>query len=77
MYDSAILIRLQTEILETLKEVASARQEHVSSFARRAIMNELGNLGFLDDQQRKALGISEDLRPPLRSTVAIDSRRTK
>jgi len=63
MYDSAILIRLPKQTLETLKQVANAREEHVSNFARHAIMNELGNLGFLDDSQLKALGIVESQRP--------------
>jgi len=61
MYDSSILIRLERQTRQILKEVAHARGEHVSSFARRAIMGELAKLGFLDDQQSKALGIHSQL----------------
>ena len=57
MYDRTILIRLQKKIADLVKKVARDRGEHVSSFARRAIMTELGRLGFLDDEESKALGI--------------------
>lgn len=58
MYDSVILIRFQKKISERLKEVARARGEHVSSFARQTIMKELAKLGFLDEHERRAFGIS-------------------
>lgn len=61
MYQRAILVRLQSEIHEILKVVAKARGEHVSSFVRQAIMEELARLGFLDNQQCKALGITARL----------------
>ena len=57
MYDYKILIRLQKTTAKILKEVAHARGEHISTFARRAIMNELAELGFLSDRENKALGI--------------------
>jgi hypothetical protein len=57
MYDKTILIRLQKKTADLLKKVARDRGEHISSFARRAIMTELGRLGFLDDEENKALGI--------------------
>jgi hypothetical protein len=63
MYDRTILIRLQKKTADLLKKVARDRGEHVSSFARRAIMTELGRLGFLDDEESKALGLRDANRP--------------
>ena len=59
MYDRTILIRLQKKTSDLVKKVAQQRGEHVSTFARRAIMTELARLGFLDDEERKALGIRD------------------
>jgi len=63
MYDAVILIRLQRKTADILREVARARGEHTSSFARRAIMTELAKLGFLDEQESKALGIHAGSSP--------------
>lgn len=60
MYESVILIRIQRRIADILKKVANDRGEYVSSFARRAVMSELAKLGFLNDQESKALGIIQN-----------------
>jgi hypothetical protein len=65
MYDTTILIRLQKKTADLLKKVARDRGEHVSSFARRAIMTELGRLGFLRAEESKALGIRRVARQDL------------
>lgn len=57
MYESVILIHIQRRIADILKKVANDRGEYVSSFTRRAVMSELAKLGFLNDQESKALGI--------------------
>jgi hypothetical protein len=57
MYDKAILVRLERKTVDILRKVARARGEQVSGFARRAIMSELAKLGFLDEQETRALGI--------------------
>jgi hypothetical protein len=75
MYDAAILVRLRKETHQTLKDVAEARGENVSSFTRQIIINELGRLGFLNDREKKALGFSE--RPQLPGSPSINSRNTK
>lgn len=45
----------QTKLM--LDTVTAARGEDVSNFVRRAVLKELGQLGFLSENQRKALGI--------------------
>lgn len=40
-----------------LRKVCKARGEDLSSFVRRAILMEFATLGYLSDEQRKALGL--------------------
>jgi len=40
-----------------LNAVCKARGEDLSDFIRRSIRKELASLGFLSDEQKKALGI--------------------
>jgi hypothetical protein len=63
MYSKALLIRLERTTAELIGEVARARGESASSFARRAIITELAKLGFLDERDRKALGIQASADP--------------
>jgi hypothetical protein len=72
MYDSLILIRLEGKIAKVLKVVARARGEHVSSFARRAIMVELARLGFLAPEESKALGINHSSSGTTKPGVGIE-----
>lgn len=50
-----LLIRLDPNVYSLVKKVAGARGETVSTFVRRAVLRELANLNFLDEEQRKIL----------------------
>jgi len=45
------------EEIELIKEIAKARGEDISAFVRRSVRKELASLGFLSEDQKKALGI--------------------
>jgi len=55
MASKMLLIRLDPNIYSLVKKVAGARGETVSTFVRRAVLRELANLNFLDEEQRKIL----------------------
>jgi len=50
-------IRVPRELAEILRRVSRDRGEDISDFVRRAILRELARLGFLSEEQKKALGI--------------------
>ena len=50
-----VLIPIELHVL--IKKVSWTRGELISSFVRRAILKELSSLGFLSDEQGKALGV--------------------
>ena len=50
-------LRVTPEDYDLLEKVSRARGEDISSFVRRAIKKELASLGFLSEQDKKALGI--------------------
>jgi hypothetical protein len=52
-------VRVSEDLYLKVKSICEARGEDVSDFVRRAILKELAILGFLPEEQRKALGISE------------------
>lgn len=52
-------IRVTPEFHDLVARVSKARGEHISSFARRAILKELAALSFLPDDVKKALGLDE------------------
>jgi len=58
---------LSARVPETLyyqvKEVSRNRGEDMSAFIRRAILKELATLGFLPEEQKKALGILDARNP--------------
>ncbi|MHA2323765.1 MAG: hypothetical protein ACXACB_00065 [Promethearchaeota archaeon] len=54
-----VFARMPKHDVELLKKVSKARGEDLSDFVRRAIYRELGNLSFLSDEQKKALGIGK------------------
>ena len=57
-------VRVTENLYSKLKIVSNARGEDVSDFVRRAILKELAFLGYLSEDQKKALGIGkvENLR---------------
>lgn len=55
MASKMLLIRLDPSIYSLVKKVSQARGEAMSTFVRRAVLRELANLNFLDEEQRKIL----------------------
>jgi hypothetical protein len=49
-------VRVTEDLYSKLSTVSEARGEDVSDFVRRAILKELASLGFLSEEQKKALG---------------------
>jgi len=56
-YECRLTVCVDDELKELVEEVAKARGEDVSDFVRRAIKTELGGLGYLSEEERKALGL--------------------
>lgn len=54
---STVYARMQKEEVELLRKIARARGEDLSDFIRRAIRRELAKLGYLSEDERKALGM--------------------
>ncbi len=52
-----ISVRLSAEDRKLLDRVCRARREDISDFVRRAIAKELAELGFLNEDEKKALGL--------------------
>ena len=52
-----ISVRIEAETISLVTKVAKGRGEQLSDFVRRAILLELANLGYLDKNERKALGV--------------------
>jgi len=57
MSNTIIGVRIPVEDRELLHNVCKARGEDLSDFVRRSIRKELASLGFLSNDQKKALGI--------------------
>jgi len=55
--NTTIGVRIPAEDRELLDKVCKARGEDLSDFVRRSIRKELASLGFLSNDQKKALGI--------------------
>jgi len=51
-------VRVTEDLYSKLKTISAARGEDVSDFIRRAVLKELASLGFLSEEQKKALGVS-------------------
>lgn len=49
--------RVPKRMLTILKEVCQKRGEDVADFIRRNIYTELAEMGYLTEQEKKALGI--------------------
>lgn len=54
---SHIIVRVEDSLRELVFEVARARGEKPSDFARRAIKTELARLNYLSAAESKALGV--------------------
>ena len=52
-----ISVRIESEMIQLVTKVAKERGEQLSDFVRRAIRIELSNLGYLGENERKALGV--------------------
>lgn len=52
---------ISVELHTLIKRVSASRGEGISSFVRRTILQELARLSFLDDDQKKALGMAEEV----------------
>jgi len=50
-----ICLRIDRETLDILERAAKLRRESISVFVRRAIARELATLGYLSDEEKKAL----------------------
>lgn len=57
--DTTVLIhtRVPQKIKTILQEVCGRRGESEADFLRRSVLKELADLGFLTDDDKKALGI--------------------
>lgn len=51
-----VFARMSTEDIELIKKVCKARGEHTSDLVRRSVRKELARLGFLSEEDKKALG---------------------
>lgn len=56
-------VMIPVELHALIKRVSKTRGEGISSFARRAILKELAVLNYLNDDERKALGLNEREEP--------------
>ncbi len=54
--------RVDVEELELVKKIASQRGEDVSDFVRRAVRRELATLGYLSQEETKALGLIQEVK---------------
>jgi uncharacterized protein (DUF1778 family) len=54
-------LRFTKDDYALMSKVASLRHETLADFVRRAVMREIGRLGFLTDDERKALEQSSRL----------------
>jgi len=52
--------KVPLEIHEIVTRVSKARGQNMSGFLRRVLLQELARLGFLSDEQMKALGINTE-----------------
>lgn len=66
-YENHLSVRIDRTIKQLIQEVAQARRERPSDFARRAILTELAKLSYLSNSEKKALGISGS--SPLSNTM--------
>jgi len=56
MYDR-ISVRLDSKTISIVKKICEDRGEQLSDFVHRSIKFELGKLGYLNEEEKKALGV--------------------
>lgn len=54
---SRITVRFDQQTIDLITNISHKRGEQVSNFIRRSVKSELGKLGFLDEEDLKALGV--------------------
>ena len=59
-YGVTLTAKVSPELMELIKKVSEDRGESLSSFVRRAILVQLGELGYLSDEERKSLGLTKE-----------------
>lgn len=52
-----ILVRFETRLYELIRKVSTARGEDMADFIRLAVKTQLANLSYLNNHEKKALGI--------------------
>lgn len=57
---SIVSVALDRKEVQKIKQIARRRGENQSSFIRRCILQEMAKLGYLSDQELKALGIDQE-----------------
>jgi len=57
MSNTVIGVRISPKDRTLLDKISRARGEDLSDFVRRAIRKEFASLGFLSDEEKKALGV--------------------
>jgi len=55
--DRTVTVRVTNDTRSLIRHVCRLRHEHVTTFIRRSILMEFARLGFMQDEQKKALGI--------------------
>jgi hypothetical protein len=56
MGNNVICVKMR-EDKELIVKVCKARGEDISDFVRRSVRKELASLGYLSDEEKKALGV--------------------
>jgi hypothetical protein len=61
MVNSVIGVRVSQEDKMLVEKISKLRGEDVSDFVRRSIRKELASLSFLSTEDKKALGIKQEV----------------
>jgi hypothetical protein len=59
MSNPVVFARMPEQEVQLVKKVAKARGEDLSDFVRRAVKMELARLSFLNEEEKKALGLGK------------------
>ena len=57
MSNIVIGVRMTQATKKLLEKVSKNRGEDVSDFVRRSVLKEFASLGYLSDEEKKALGV--------------------
>lgn len=58
MSNNTVFARMPAADKALIRKICQARGEQLSDFVRRAIRRELVRLGYLDEEEKKALGVT-------------------